>query len=154
MEIKVNGKLYTVDESRKDENLLDFLRNDLRLHSVKKGCGTGVCGTCIVLVDGKTVRSCITPLKKADGKDIITVEALESPDGTLHPIQQAFIDAGAVQCGFCTPGMILTAKALLDSTPDPGDDEIKKAFRGNLCRCTGYVQIFQAVKLASGKTGK
>ncbi|MCK5736527.1 MAG: (2Fe-2S)-binding protein, partial [Spirochaetaceae bacterium] len=96
-------------------------------------------------------RSCVTKLRQADGKSVLTVEGLENLDGSLHPIQQAFIDAGAVQCGFCTPGMMMSALALLESSPNPSDDEIAKAFRGNLCRCTGYTQIFQAVKDAAVK---
>ncbi len=108
----------------------------------------------MVIVNGKLKRSCVTSLKSVDNGSVITVESLENSDGVLHPIQQAFIDAGAVQCGFCTPAMILTAKALLDKNPEPKEHEIRKAFRGNLCRCTGYVQIFQAVKLASERINK
>jgi len=139
MVIEVNGIRHSIDNDREGDRLIDFLREDLGLHGTKNGCGIGACGACSVLVDGKVKRSCVTKLKQVDGKSILTVEGLENPDGTLHPIQQAFIDAGAVQCGFCT---------------DPSDDEIAKAFRGNLCRCTGYTQIFQAVKDASVKMRK
>ncbi len=149
MVIEVNGIRHTLPEERGEERLIDFLRNDLGLHGTKNGCGIGACGACTVLLDGKTHRACVTPLRTADGKTVLTVEGLESPDGTLHPIQQAFIDAGAIQCGFCTPGMLITALALLENNPNPSDKEISSAFRGNLCRCTGYNQIFQAVKNAA-----
>jgi len=151
MIITVNGIRHDVGEERREEKLIDFLRNDLGLHGVKNGCGIGACGACTVLVDGRTRRACVTPLRLADGKPVITIEGLESPDGSLHPVQQAFIDAGAVQCGFCTPGMILTAVALLDAENKPTSEQIRTAFRGNLCRCTGYEQIFRAVELASGR---
>ena len=151
MEIEVNGIRHSLKDERGDERLIDFLREDLGLHGTKNGCGIGACGACSVLVDGKVKRSCVTKLRQADGKSVLTVEGLENLDGSLHPIQQAFIDAGAVQCGFCTPGMMMSALALLESSPNPSDDEIAKAFRGNLCRCTGYTQIFQAVKDAAVK---
>ncbi len=151
MVIEVNGVRHNLTDDRGAERLIDFLREELGLHGTKNGCGIGACGACSVLIDGKVKRSCVTKLKQADGKSVLTVEGLESLDGTLHPIQQAFIDAGAVQCGFCTPGMMMSALALLEANPDPSDDEIAKAFRGNLCRCTGYTQIFQAVKDASIK---
>jgi carbon-monoxide dehydrogenase small subunit len=151
MVITVNGVRHSFDDNRGDEKLIDFIREELGLHGTKNGCGIGACGACSVLIDGKVKRSCVTKLKQVDGKNVLTIEGLESSDGTLHPIQQAFIDAGAVQCGFCTPGMIMSTVALLDNSPDPSDDEIAKAFRGNLCRCTGYTQIFQAVKDAAVK---
>ena len=149
MTITVNGIARNVADERKDEPLIDWLREDLDLHGVKNGCGIGACGACTVLVDGRTRRACVTPLMLADGRNVLTVEGLEGPDGSLHPLQQAFLDTGAVQCGFCTPGMLLTGYALLDSNPDPGDQEIRRAFRGNLCRCTGYGQIFEAVRKAA-----
>ncbi len=149
MTIIVNGLQYQVSDERREDKLLGFLREDLGFHGTKNGCGIGACGACTVLVDCKTRRACVTPLRLADGKSVLTVEGLESPDGTLHPIQQSFIDAGAVQCGFCTPGMLLTALALITVNPKPSRDDIRKAFRGNICRCTGYQQIFQAVEDAA-----
>ena len=131
-----------------DLKLLTFLRDHLRLTGAKKGCGIGQCGTCTVLVDGKPTRSCITPIKKVTGKSILTIEGLADGD-KLHPVQQAFMDHHAIQCGFCTPGMVLTAVALLQRNPSPTRDEIKKALTGNLCRCTGYQQIFDAVEDAA-----
>jgi len=126
------------------------LRDQLGLTGTKYACGTGDCGACTVLVDGKPVFSCLTLAVTAKGKNILTVEGL-AEGTTLHPIQQAFIDHGAVQCGFCTPGMILSAKALLDENLNPARDEIKTALAGNLCRCTGYVKIVDAV-LAAAET--
>ena len=150
-----------------DRTLLDVLREDLRLTGTKRGCDIGVCGTCTVLIDGKVKRACKVKIKDvaklrteteglrptaqdSDLNSIETIEGLER-DGELHPIQQAFIDCGAIQCGFCTPGMVMTAKALIDSNPNPTRDEIKKALAGNLCRCTGYQQIFDAVETAAKK---
>lgn len=140
-----------------ETSLLDFLREGLSLTGTKRGCDIGVCGTCTVLVNGEPKRSCIVKISQLkDGAQITTIEGLcpepvegLKQNGRLHPIQQAFINAGAVQCGFCTPGMILTTKALLDKKPHPTREEIKKAFAANLCRCTGYQQIFEAVELAS-----
>ncbi len=149
MTIRVNGKEYQAGEERRKDRLIDWLREDLALHGVKNGCGNGSCGACTVLIDGRPRRACVTPLEKVDGHDVMTVEGLEQEDGSLHPLQQAFLDAGAVQCGFCTPGMLLTGYALLAAHPHPTDEEMKKAFKGNLCRCTGYGQIFQAVRMAA-----
>jgi aerobic carbon-monoxide dehydrogenase small subunit len=128
--------------------LLEVLRNDLGLTGVKEGCAEGVCGACTVLMDGAPVRSCLTLALEAEGATILTIEGVAT-GGNLHPIQQAFIDHGAVQCGFCTPGMILASKALLDRTSDPSEDEIKTALAGNFCRCTGYRKILEAVSAAS-----
>ena len=130
----VNGRLV---ESEKNKNLLDFLRDDLKLTGAKRGCGTGHCGACTVLLDGKAVRSCRILLEKVKGKKVETIESLLSDDG-LHPIQKAFLDTGAVQCGFCTPGMIMSVKALLDNNLSPTMEDIKKALSPNICRCTGY----------------
>ncbi len=128
-----------------DRLLLDVLREDLRLTGTKRGCDIGVCGTCTILIDGKVKRACKVKVGDiADGK-VLTIEGL-SKEGELHPIQQAFIDYGAIQCGFCTPGMVLAAKALLDSNNNPSREDIKKALAGNLCRCTGYQQIFEAIE--------
>lgn len=124
--------------------LLDVLRNDLELTGTKKGCGMGECGACTVLLDGKPISSCLLLAAEADGKEVITIEGL-AHNGQLHPIQKAFIDHGAVQCGFCTPGMVISAKALLDENPRPTKEEIKNFILGHLCRCTGYVKIIEAI---------
>ena len=125
--------------------LLRVIRDELRLTGTKEGCGEGDCGTCTVLVDGKAVNSCLILAVDADGKAITTIEGL-AQGGELHPLQKAFIEKGAVQCGFCTPGMILSAKALLDGNPHPSEEEIRSAISGNLCRCTGYVKVIEAIR--------
>ena len=145
--LNVNGKEYPV-EVKPNEILLNVLRDRLGLMGTKYGCGIGECGACTVLLEGRAILSCQTLAFTADGKKITTVEGLEK-DGSLDPLQQAFIDEGAVQCGYCTPGMILSAKALLDAKSDPSNEEIKQAIRGNLCRCTGYTSIVRAIKSAS-----
>jgi carbon-monoxide dehydrogenase small subunit len=127
-------------------NLLQVLRDELGLLGTKEGCGVGECGACTVIIDGESINSCILPILEAEGKAITTIEGLADEEGTLDPLQQAFVEHGAVQCGFCTPGMILSSKALINSNPDPTDEDIKTAISGNLCRCTGYVQIIEAVK--------
>jgi len=144
----VNGAevVMAVPPSRR---LLDVLREALGLTGVKEGCGNGECGACTVLIDGKPVVSCLTPVAEAAGRQVTTVEGLGGPDGALSPLQRAFVDGGGVQCGFCTPGMILSARALLDRNPTPSDGEIREALVGNLCRCTGYAQIVEAVKGAA-----
>ena len=131
--------------------LAQVLRNELRLTGTKVGCEVGDCGACTVLVNGKAVKSCLYLAIKARGKDILTIEGLKGKNGELHPLQQAFIDHFAAQCGYCTPGMILMAKALLDESPDATEDEIRAGLSGNLCRCTGYVKIVEAVLAAKGK---
>jgi len=125
--------------------LLEVLRDDLGFTGVKEGCSEGVCGACTVLMNGAPIRSCLTLALEAEGASVITIEGLASR-GKLHPVQQAFIDQGAVQCGFCTPGMILSSKALLDRSPRPTDEEIKTGLAGNFCRCTGYKKILDAVR--------
>jgi aerobic carbon-monoxide dehydrogenase small subunit len=125
--------------------LLEVLRDDLGFTGVKEGCSEGVCGACTILLDGAPIRSCLTLALEAEGASITTIEGLAS-GGELHPVQQAFIDHGAVQCGFCTPGMILSSKALLDRRPNATDEEIKTALAGNFCRCTGYKKILEAVR--------
>lgn len=147
--INVNGRDYSLTGIDVNKPLLRYLREDLRLTGTKNGCGIGACGACTVLLEEKPVRSCVTSVKKAAGKKVITIEGMETADGGLHPLQQAFLDAGAVQCGFCTPGMVLTAYALLLTKPKPDRIEIRKALKNNLCRCTGYQQIVDAVDLAA-----
>ena len=131
--------------------LLQLLRDKLELMGTKEGCGMGECGTCTVLLDGKTINSCIFPALEVDGKKVTTIEGLTDSQGNLHPIQRAFIEFGAIQCGFCTPGMVLSAMGLLDGNPKPTEEEIRNGIAGNLCRCTGYLQIIQAIKAASKK---
>jgi carbon-monoxide dehydrogenase small subunit len=147
---RINGAARQV-ECDPGATLFEVLRA-LGLTSVKQGCDQeGTCGACTVLLDGAAVLSCITPAPKAAGREVTTVEALGTPTSP-HPIQQAFVDAGAVQCGYCTPGMILASKALLDRKPDPTDSEVAEALSGNLCRCTGYVKILDAVRAAAAAT--
>jgi carbon-monoxide dehydrogenase small subunit len=147
--LKVNGAPYEVFVEPW-KTLLDVLREEIGLTGVKSGCEEGECGACTVLVDGKAVNSCLMLAPRAQGKEIVTIEGLEGEEG-LHPLQQAFVEHFAVQCGFCTPGMILSAKALLDKTPHPTEEEVRVALSGNLCRCTGYVKIIEAVLAASKK---
>ncbi len=128
-----------------DELLIDVLRDKLGLTGTKKGCGTGDCGACTIILDGRAVTSCLILAVSVQGKSITTIEGLEQ-SGQLHPIQDAFIKHGAIQCGFCTPGMILSAKALLDVNPNPTEQEIRVGIAGNLCRCTGYAKIVEAIK--------
>jgi carbon-monoxide dehydrogenase small subunit len=130
--------------------LLEFLRDQMELTGTKEGCGQGECGACTVLVNGQAVNACLFPVLEAEGTEVVTIEGLMGEDGRLHPLQQAFIEQGAVQCGFCTPGMILSAKALLDENPHPSEEEIRTALAGNFCRCTGYAQIIQAVQSLGG----
>lgn len=145
--LTVNGKTYKLEVDLQ-RSLAEVLRNELKLTGVKYGCGTGECGACTVLVDGKPRLSCLTLAVSIDGKEITTVEGL-SDDGKLHPLQEAFIKHDAIQCGYCTPGMILCAKALLDENPRPTEEDVKQYLRGNLCRCTGYAQIVGAVLAAA-----
>ena len=144
----VNGAAVTL-EGHPMTRLLDALRNDLRLTGTKEGCGEGECGACSVLIDGELVNSCLVPLLHAEGTAILTIEGLAA-SGALHAAQAAFITHGGAQCGICTPGMILAAVSLLERHPRPSDDQIKAGLAGNLCRCTGYVRIFEAVKAAAG----
>ena len=135
-------------------SLAQVLREELGLTGVKVGCNQGMCGTCAVLVDGKVIKSCLFLVMKAIDKDIITIEGLSANNEALHPLQEAFIEHFALQCGYCTPGMILTAKALLDEKPDATEGEVKEWLSGNLCRCTGYTKIIEAVLSAKGKMVK
>ena len=143
----VNGRRVE-RETDAGTRLLDLLRDGLGLTGTKEGCGEGECGACTVLLDGRAVNSCLVLAPQADGKEVVTVEGL-ARGATLHPIQQAFVDEGAVQCGFCTPGFIMAAYALLLRNPDPSDEEIRLALEGNLCRSTGYTKIVQAVRRAA-----
>ncbi|KXG75096.1 (2Fe-2S)-binding protein [Thermotalea metallivorans] len=145
--LTVNGKTYGLDVEE-GVRLIDVLRDQLRLTGTKEGCGEGECGACTVIMDGRTVNSCLVMAFQADGSDITTIEGI-AKGGTLHPIQRAFLEVGAVQCGFCTPGMVLSAKALLDKNPEPTREEIREGISGNLCRCTGYHKIVDAIALAS-----
>ena len=139
--------------------LLYLLREELGLIGTKEGCGNGECGACTVIIDKLAVNSCLYLAIEADGKIIETIEGLASTEGNLHPLQQSFVDNGGIQCGFCTPGMIMSSKALLDEKPDADREEIKHALAGNICRCTGYIQIFESVeaaqeRVAANKGGK
>lgn len=145
--LTVNGESYTV-AVEPCESLLDVLRDKLSLTGTKKGCNRGDCGACTIIIDGKTVNSCLVLAVEADDKEVLTVEGLAS-NGQLHPIQEAFVQYGAVQCGYCTPGMIMSVKVLLDENPNPTEEEVKRAIGGNLCRCTGYVKIIDAIKKAA-----
>ncbi|MHB1407057.1 MAG: (2Fe-2S)-binding protein [Desulfitobacteriaceae bacterium] len=150
LELKVNGKAYRL-EVDPESRLLDVLREDLGLTGAKEGCGEGECGACTVIMDDLAVNSCLVLASQARGKEILTVEGLAA-NGELDRMQQAFIDNGAIQCGFCTPGMLMSAKALLLRETNPTEAEIRTALAGNLCRCTGYVNIVNAVKdVASGE---
>lgn len=147
IKITVNGEMYSF-QVKNNETLLDILRERLDLSGTKEGCGTGDCGACTVIMNDVAVNSCIVLAVEADGKKVQTIEGL-SATGNLHPIQDAFVKAGAVQCGYCTPGMIMSTKALLDHNPKPSEKEIRKALSGNICRCTGYVKIVKAVQIAA-----
>ncbi len=149
LEITVNGIKHSL---KIDPNLrlLDLLREQLSLTGTKEGCGIGECGACTVLLDGRAVNSCLILAGQCSGKEVVTIEGLSDGD-KLHPLQQSFLDHGAVQCGFCTPGMILSAAALLRENPAPAEEEIRVALSGNLCRCTGYTQIVEAVQSAAGQ---
>ena len=147
--VTVNGEVHT-KTVKVHRTLLEFIREDLYLTGTKEGCNEGECGACTILFDGKPLNSCMMLAMEADGHDILTVEGLEK-DGKLHPLQEAFIEVGAVQCGFCTPGMLLSAKACLDEFPDASEDRIRKEIEGNICRCTGYNRIVQAIQVAAEK---
>ena len=148
VEFKLNKKNVRCDVPAK-EVLVDTIRDTFGLTGTKKACGTGDCGTCTVLIDGRAVRSCTFLTCMAAGKEITTIEGICSEDGELHPMQKAFIEVGAVQCGYCTPGMILAGIALLHDNPSPTLEDVKIALSGNLCRCTGYFKIFEAILLAA-----
>ncbi len=151
IDLKVNGQNYEVAVDTR-RTLLEVLREELGFTGTKNGCDQGECGTCTVLLDGKPVHSCLTLAVEIQGKEVTTIEGLAKGD-ELHPLQQAFVDYGAIQCGFCTPGMILTGKALLEKNPSPTEEEIRRAISGNLCRCTGYVKIVEAIQAAADSAG-
>ena len=146
--LHVNGMAYPV-EIEPGRSLLSVLRTEVGLTGAKEGCDDSECGACMVLMDGEPVNACSYLALQADGREIVTIEGLAGADGSLHPLQQAFLDQGGVQCGFCTPGMLISAKALLDRNPRPSEEEIRLALSGNLCRCTGYSGIVRAVQSAA-----
>ena len=152
IKMTVNGKIHEL-QVKPWATLLEILRDELGLTGTKEGCGLGECGACTVIMNGKTVNSCLVLAPEADEKEIITIEGLAQGD-KLHPIQEAFMEQGGLQCGFCTPGIILSTKALLDENPKPTDEEIRRGIAGNFCRCTGYTKIFESVKAAAQKGGK
>ena len=152
IQLQVNGQDYAAAIEPQDL-LVDVLRKKLGLTGTKKGCGQGDCGACTVLIDGNPALACITLAIACRGKGITTIEGM-TQNGELDPIQQSFVDHGAIQCGFCTPGMILTAKSLLDKIPNPSKDDIKKGIAGNLCRCTGYKKIVEAIETAAENLSK
>jgi aerobic-type carbon monoxide dehydrogenase small subunit (CoxS/CutS family) len=145
--MKLNGEEVTV-QVKPSAMLVEVLRDELELTGTKVACGEGECGACTVLLDGVPVNSCLVPALKAQGREVMTVEGL-APLGELHPLQEAFVEHGAVQCGYCTPGMLMSAKVLLDHNPNPTEEEIRLAISGNLCRCTGYTKIVEAILGAS-----
>jgi aerobic carbon-monoxide dehydrogenase small subunit len=151
IQFQVNGKTSSF-EALPMKRLLDVLREDLRLTGTKEGCGEGECGACSVIVDGEVIDSCLVPVCQVNGSTILTVEGL-ARDGRLDPLQQAFLECGGAQCGICTPGMLIAARALLDENAHPSRDEIKESIAGNLCRCTGYVKIIDAIEQASEAKG-
>ena len=149
IELTINGKKRKV-ETTASTRLLDLIRDNLHLTGTKEGCGKGECGACTVIMDGELAASCLILAPQADGATITTIEGIGN-DKCLDPIQEAFIETGAVQCGFCTPGMILAAKKVLEENPHPDEEEIKRGISGNLCRCTGYQKIIDAIKLAANR---
>jgi carbon-monoxide dehydrogenase small subunit len=148
LQCRVNGTLRD-EEIHPATSLLDFLRDELRLTGTHMGCMTGHCGACTVMIDGRAMKSCITLAASVQRKKITTVEGLRQKDGSLHPIQEAFCEESGFQCGYCSPGMLLSTLELLQENPDPSDEEIRKALTGNLCRCTGYQSIVRAVRTAA-----
>jgi carbon-monoxide dehydrogenase small subunit len=147
--LRINGEAHVFDHVPVGRTLSQLIRDDVGLTGTKEGCGEGDCGACTVLLEGKPVNSCLVLAAEADGKEVLTVEGL-SREWELHPVQQAFIEEGAIQCGFCIPGMLLAAKALLDENPSPSEEEIRAGIAGNLCRCTGYVRIVKAIQSVAG----
>lgn len=152
LQLTVNGRSIAV-AVEPDETLLHVLRERLHLTGTKEGCDEGECGACTVMVDGRPLNSCILPAMAVTGAEVVTVEGLSGGDGLLSPLQQSFVDTFAVQCGFCTPGLVVTLTALLAENPEPSEDEIRRAIVGNLCRCTGYAAIVDAVMAVTGRGG-
>lgn len=152
IQLTVNGKKYELNV-KPHATLLDVLRDELGFTGTKEGCGIGECGACTVIMEKKTVNSCILLATEADGKEITTIEGLAEGE-KLHPIQESFVENGAIQCGFCTSGMIMSAKAMLDENPTPTEDEIREGISGNFCRCTGYIKIIDAIKAVAEKEAK
>ncbi len=150
--IYVNGQTHEL-LVRPSASLLDVIREDLGLTGAKEGCGVGECGACTVIMDGETVNACLILAVEANGRQITTIEGLARGE-ELHPIQQAFVEIGGLQCGFCTPGMVLSTKALLDKNPNPSDNEIRKGLEGNFCRCTGYTKIIASVRAAAERIAR
>jgi len=148
IQITVNGERHELDVEL-NALLINVLREELSLTGAKYACGNGQCGACTVLIDGESVLSCLTLAVAAEGADIVTIEGLARPDGTLEPVQEAFLDNAAIQCGFCTPGMVIMGKELLDKKPTASEKEIRQHIKGNLCRCTGYHSIVRAIKSCS-----
>jgi carbon-monoxide dehydrogenase small subunit len=146
---ELNRQQVTI-EAEPHHRLLDLLRDGLGQTGTKEGCGEGECGACTVIVDGEAVNSCLYPAFEAEGKSVLTIEGLVEPGGSLSPVGEAFLAEGGTQCGFCTPGMVMVSYALLAENPDPTDEEIRDALTGNLCRCTGYVQIVSSIRRAAG----
>jgi len=149
IKLTVNGTTHELSV-KPYATLLDVIREDLGLTGTKEGCGNGECGACTVIIDGKTANSCIVLAVEANGKEITTIEGLSHGE-KLHPIQEAFVEVGGMQCGFCTPGMVLSSKTLLDANPNPTEEQIRKGLEGNFCRCTGYTKIIESVKVAAEK---
>ena len=149
MQTTINKKVYNIPDELKDVRLTDYLREYLDLTGVKNACEMRACGACAILVNDKSMRICHATVKDVENCEVLTIEGMENEDGTLHPLQMAFVDYGAIQCGFCTPGMVLTAHALLLSNNSPTREQIRKALQSNLCRCTGYQQIVDAIEAAS-----
>jgi carbon-monoxide dehydrogenase small subunit len=149
MKLHINGRDLEVSDAVGERRLITFLREDLDLTGAKNACDIGACGACTILVDDEPLKICIKRVKDVAGHRILTIEGMAAPDGTLHPLQRAFVERGAIQCGFCTPGMILVAHAFLLKQPNPTREQIRKAINGNLCRCTGYQQIIDAIEQAA-----
>ena len=149
MKLHLNGREIEVADASGERRLVEFLREDMDLTGAKNACDIGACGACTILIDGEPLKICLKRVKDVAGHHLLTIEGLAAPDGTLHPLQQAFVDRGAIQCGFCTPGMVLTAHAFLLKNAQPTRAQIRKAINGNLCRCTGYQQIIDAIEEAA-----